>query len=88
MIITLDEPNSNGFLNVTFQAIFMDGPFRIVVDDFLETFIDYENNGFHTIQIEYLSGSHEIIIKSKFHIKMKIKLNISQVYKFNKILII
>ncbi len=65
MIITLDEPNSNGFLNVTFQAIFMDGPFRIVVDDFLETFIDYENNGFHTIQIEYLSGSHEIIIKSK-----------------------
>ena len=65
MIITLDEPNSNGFLNVTFQAIFMDGPFRIVVDDFLGTFIDYENNGFHTIQIEYLLGSHEIIIKSK-----------------------
>ena len=65
LIFTLEESNSNGFLNVTIPKSLMGGPFRTVVDGFLGSFARYEDDDFITIETNYLSGSHTIIIKSQ-----------------------
>ena len=65
LIFTLEESNSNGFLNVTIPKSLMGGPFRILIDDFLGSFARYEDDDFITIETNYLSGSHTIIIKSQ-----------------------
>jgi len=65
IIVDLDESNPKGFLNVTVPKLLFGGPFRVVVDGFLGSSTRYDNGDSFTLQIDYLSGSHEIIIKSQ-----------------------